>query len=273
MKVHMPLKGVAIAGKSGSGKSSIFFGSKHVLGVIIADTGSMGHLAYAQRGAESVILDPGSKDSPIDQTLRLARAWSAAGKIWVLDSFSALQEQQVAWFKANRAKSRGTMNVKDHMLVVGDLRDAALVLASLPGFAIFNTAPGGMVKTPDGPPVEYPKGALVGYPSLSGIGANSESILSRWTTSWVIFPGYIWRDREGNATRQVPRGFLLPQRDLRGNEAGQYTPIKDPLGVLEETKEGDRGQEVHAFLPWGACTIDDMLERIAKRFPPPQEKK
>jgi hypothetical protein len=237
----------------------------------------MGHLAYLRRdlGAEALVIDPHKPESPIKQTIAAVRGWAKEGRLSLLDSFSAIQEQQCLWYKASKKKD--ALSVKDHQYIVGDLRDLALTLAALPCFVIFNTAPGGVVKTPEGQVTEYPKGALVGYPSLSGIGANSESVLSRFTTSWVIFPGWTKRDGNGDAVRTVPRGFLLGWRDLRGNDASQYTPIKDPLQVLEETKTVDteRTDEVHAFLPMGQCTIDGLIERIARKFPPPaaEEKK
>lgn len=271
-KVSLPLSAVAVSGKTGSGKSSIFFGSHYVLGVVIADPGSLGHILYQRKdlGAESIIISPTDSVSPIRKTLEAVQRWTQSGRLCVVDSFSALQEQQCAWFKMNRKKD--SLTIKDHQQIVGDLRDLALALSALPCFVIFNTAPGGVVKSPEGQNFEYPKGALVGYPSLSGIGANSESVLSRFTTSWVIFPGWIRQDKDGNIVRNVPRGFLLPWRDLRTGDAGQYTPIKDPLQVIEETKTLDpaRGDEVHAFLPMGQCTIDSLLDKIAKKFGPKQ---
>lgn len=271
-------KGIAISGRTGSGKSSIFFGSRHVTRIIVADTGSGGHAIYKRPGTEVVdVVTDNPNESPIQQTVRLIRQWTKQGLLWAMDSFSTMQEQQVLWRKRFRAKNN-QMSLQEHGFVVGDMRDLALELATRPGFTIFNTSPGGQVRTPDGQLVNIPKGVLVGYPALSGLAEGKESVLSRFTSSWIVMPGFFQTDRNSGAiTRKVPRGFLLPWHDLRGGDIGNFAPIKDPLRVLKPSKtmrktehgEQEVEEEVDAFLPLESelCTIDAMLERIADHFP------
>ncbi len=267
-------KGIAISARTGSGNSSICFGSRHVLRVLVADTGSGAHAIYKRPEAECVdIIADNPKESPVQQAMRLVKKWTEEGYLWAVDSFSTLMEQQVAWHKRFRT-DRQQMSLREHQHVVGDLRDLALFLASRSGFTIFNTSPGGQQRTPEGNVVNMPKGVLVGYASLSGLAEGKESVLSRFTSSWIITPG-------GIATKDRPRiarGFILAENDIRGGEVGNFAPIKDPLRVLKATEafegEGEdrrkiRDEEVDAFLSLDSpiCTIDAMLERIAAQFP------
>ncbi len=271
-------KGIAISGRTGSGKSSIFFRSRHVTRVIVADTGSGGHAIYARPGTEVIdVITDNPNESPIQQTIRLISMWTRQGLLWAMDSFSTMQEQQVLWRKRFKAKNN-QMSLQEHGFVVGDMRDLALELATRPGFTIFNTSPGGQVRTPDGQLVNIPKGVLVGYPALSGLAEGKESVLSRFTSSWIVMPGFFMTDRTSGAiTRKVPRGFLLPWHDLRGGDIGNFAPIKDQLRVLQASKvmrktehgEQEVEEEVDSFLSLDSerCTIDAMLERIADHFP------
>ncbi len=276
-------KGIAVSGRTGSGKSSIFFNSVHVIRVLVADSGSGGHAIYKRD--TSIVVDTvadNKNESPVQQCMRLVKEWTEKGYLWVVDSFTTMQEQQVMWHKKYRTDKQ-QMSLREHMHVVGDLRDLALALASRPGFTIFNTSPGGTVRTPDGQTLPIPKGVLVGYPALSGLAEGKESVLSRFTSSWIVMPGMI-----GTANRaKIARGFIVPWHDIRGGDIGNFAPIKDPLRVLEFTKnapehegEAETQEEVDAFLPFdplaeGFCTIDAMLERIADKFPsirlPPKE--
>lgn len=270
VRAWLPLGGVAIAGRSGSGKSSMFFGSEHVRCAFIADTGSQGHKLYQRPGGEVRYVDLRSNEPPSVQVMACVQKWSDAGRLWVLDSFTTVIEHECVYAKRGK-KSLFQADYKD---IVGRMRDLALVLAQLPGFTVFNTAPGGMVKLPDGTVQDTPKGSIVGLPALTGVGSGSETILARWSTSYVVFPGHTWTEN-GRITRSIPRGFILPNKDLRGSAANQYTPIKDPLNVLAETVtgEGDQavGLEVDAFRPMGEPSVDVILERIARKFPPPAE--
>lgn len=268
-------KGIAISARTGSGKSSAFFGSRHVLRVLVADTGSGAHSIYARPEAEVVdVVTDNEKESPVHQTMRLVKKWTDEGYLWCVDSFSTMQEQQVAWHKRFKTGNKRQMSLPEHQHVVGDLRDLALFLASRPGFTLFNTSPGGQQRTPDGMTVNMPKGVLVGYASLSGLSEGKESILSRFTSSWIVMPGAVATERR----KAIARGFILPWYDIRGGEVGNFAPIKDPLRVLRATEifEGQAEdkhkvgeEEVDAFLPMlgDPCTIDAMLERIAELFP------
>lgn len=269
MNVHLPVGGIAVASRSGGGKSSLLFGSKYIEYVLIADSGSMGHIIYHKGPKENVIvLDSMQKESPIQTAINLISKWTAERKIFVFDSFSAIQEVQVAWFK--RVNNKPKMTLPDHQTIVGNLRDLNLVASRGPGFTLFNTAPGGIVQNPDGTKVMYPRGALVGYAALNGVGPNTETCLSRWTTSWVVCPGGSWKDEQGRPVT-LPRGLICPSLDFRGPDVAQYTPLKDPLGIVTPTKLED-GSEigVHAFPPLdpiNAPVIDVFLELIAKKFP------
>lgn len=264
--------GIAISGRTGCGKSSQFFRSAHVLRILVADTGSGAHKIYARPEAEVVpVVTDNPQESPIQQAMRLVKQWTEQGILWALDSFTTMQEMQVAWHKRFRAPNQ-QMSLREHQHVVGDLRDLALYLAQRAGFTLFNTSPGGQQRTPEGQILQIPKGIVVGYPALSGLAEGKESVLSRFTTSWIVTPGAVATER----SRRIARGFLLPWHDIRGGEIGNFAPIKDPLRVLTETirrsedgHEKDITEEVDAFLPLDndPCTIDAMLERIAERWP------
>jgi hypothetical protein len=245
--------------------------------VFVADTGSGAHAIYAREGTEVVdAIADNPQESPIQQCMRLVKKWTEEGLLWAVDSFSTMIEQQVMWHKKHRTGNQ-QMSLREHQHVVGDLRDLALFLASRPGFTLFNTSPGGQQRTPEGQIVNIPKGILVGYPALSGLAEGKETVLSRFTTSWVATPGAIANDKRA----KIARGFILPWHDIRGSEIGNFAPIKDPLRVLAATKvyegTGDdrrvvREEEVDAFLTFDpaseeSCTIDVMLDRIAETFP------
>jgi hypothetical protein len=260
-KIHLPIGAVAICGATGSGKSTMFYGSEHVRNVLIADMGSLGHRLYAK--GQVVTVDPTAKDSPVKQVLDAGKRWRDAGELFLLDSFTTLVEQQIVWTKATLRHD--PLHQRDYQTIVGQMRDTILILAQTPCFVIFNTAPGGIVRNADGTQTNYPKGSLVGLPALTGIGANSESMLARFPSSWVVFKG--WPEKG------IPRGFLLPNDDLRPQEAAQYTPIKDPLRVIQAGEvEGAEGGAVKLKVdpfrdPSKGAPIDEMLERIALKFP------
>lgn len=255
-RIWLPFGGIAISGRSGSGKSTILQGSKHVHHLLLADTGSIAAHKAFYRGSnpkdDIVCIDANLDPSPIEVIRNKVRAWSEAGHIWALDSWTTLQEQQCSYVKRKANKNLSLPMMQN---IIGDLRDLALILAQSGGITICNTSPGGLVKQPDGNVKEYPKGCLVGFPSLVGLGAASETLLARWSTSWVAFPGH----------KETPRGLLLPHKDLRPAETANYVPIKDPCRVLQETEECG----VDRLAPLGECTIDLILERIAAKFPNP----
>lgn len=265
--------GVAITGRTGSGKSSIFLGSRHVTRVAVADTGSGQHAIYALPGTiVTTIRADDAKASPITQITNLLVKWHNEGAIGCLDSFTTLQEVQVAWYK--RFRTDGSISLRDHQRIVGDLRDLALGLASSSVFVIFNSAPGGQVQTPDGNRIQLPKGCLVGYPALSGLAEGKESVLSRFTSSYIVMPGMV-----ASAQRPaIPRGFMLPMDDFRGDDVGNFAPIKDALRILRpsrRTVEQENGttteiiERVDAFAPIesGIVMIDEIIDRIGAKFP------
>lgn len=265
--------GVAITGRTGSGKSSIFLGSRHVVRVAVADTGSGQHAIYALPGTVvTAIRADNPKLSPIQQVTSLLVEWHNEGAIGCVDSFTTLQEVQVAWYK--RFRTNGSMSLRDHQAIVGDLRDLALGLASSSVFVIFNSAPGGQVQTPDGNRIQLPKGCLVGYPALSGLAEGKESVLSRFTSSYIVMPGMV-----ASAQRPaIPRGFMLPTDDFRGDDVGNFAPIKDALRILRPSKrtlEHENGskseviERVDAFAPIesGVVMIDEIIDRIGAKFP------
>jgi len=299
-------KAVAISGRTGSGKSTLFYHSKQVTRIFLADSGSGGHHFNKLDQTQIVEVDiTNPAQSPVVQAMGYVKKWSDEGRLWLLDSFTTLQEQMVAWFKLHYAnasdrhlRAQGRVLLEDHQRIVGDLRDLALFLSARAGFVLFNTSPGGQVRDPDGKLVELPKGALVGYPALAGLRENSESILARFTSSWIVFPGYIEKDKATDRIkRQIPRGFLLPWRDLRGGNVGNYAPIKDPMQVLQDTvleekKDPPVAEPTHGQAPpvappaapveskprlasvhviprpkSGESFIDAMLELIAAKYP------
>jgi hypothetical protein len=255
--VHLPAGGVAIFGRTGNGKSSLFYHSRFVRCVIVADTGSMAHALFAT--GEVAAISPTAKESPIAQAARKVEEYARAGGIVLLDSWSTLEQQHCYWFK--RSKNLGNISVRQHGEIVGDLRDLALLLAQSQTFTVFNTTPGGRGKTPDGQEVVYPAGAITGYPSLSGMNAGSETILARWGNVWGMF--------QGHPEKAMPRGLYVPSNDIRPEHYAKYAPLKDPLGVIRDTTEKgimavpDRNHPDNA----GRCFIDELLVEVAAKFP------
>jgi hypothetical protein len=259
--IHLPAGGVAVFGRTGNGKSTLFFYSQFLGRVIIADTGSMAHKLWAgDRAVVVTTTDP--QRSPIDQVRDEVVACERAGRLSLVDSWSTLQEQQVAWFKQNVSRKRGTISIPEHGEIVGQLRDLALVLAQAQAFTIFNTTAGGSGKTPSGEVVHYPAGAITGYPSLNGTEANKEPVLARWGSVWGMFKG--WPEKG------LPRGLYVPSNDIRPDGHDKYAPLKDPYGVIRDTSDGkgvmavpSREDEANA----GRCFADELLVEIAARFP------
>lgn len=253
--IKLPAGGVAIFGRTGTGKSSMFYRSRYVTQIIVADTGSMAHTMF-HRGTCTVI-DSTATDSPIHQVRKVIEHCKRTGELYCLDSFTTLQEQHVAWQKGNSSNARGpAVNLKDHQAIVGHLRDLALVLATTPGFTLFNVTPGGVGKTPSGEQIEFPAGAITGYPSLSGVGAGSESILSRWGCVWGVFPGH----------KETPRGLYVPGKDFRPAKYGDFSPLKDPYMVIQDTHKGDcavmKAPDLRDPENAEVCFIDQIIEAI-----------
>lgn len=260
--IHMPAGGIAIFGRTGAGKSGLFYWSDYVRNMIIADTGSLSHKLYFKHG-EPTVIDSQAKDSPIEQVVRSVEAARKAGKISILDSWSTLQEQEVAYAKRTM-DSWQRNSLKYHQIIVGRFRDLALVLAQAPVFTIFNTAPGGRGKTPTGEEVVYPAGALTGYPSLNGTAPNSETILARWPTVWGCFMGY------KNGEKDIPRGLYVPGADIRPEAQTYYAPLKDPLMVIQDNSGGSgimKCPDLRLEENRGACFIDNVLEQVAGKWP------
>lgn len=257
--VHLPAGGVAVFGRSGTGKSSLFYNSRFVRNLIIADTGSLAHKLYCS--GRVTVVDTTKKDSPIQQVTAEVERCVAAGELFLLDSFTTLQFAQVAWYKRGSTNQRGpAVNLKDHQTIVGYLRDLSLVLAQAPGFTVFNTAPGGRGKTPDGQEVVYPAGCITGYPSLNGTNANSETVLARWGTVWGVFQGF----------GDIPRGLYVPGKDIRPEAHGYYSPLKDPYMVVRETSGGEKPvmavPDMRDPGNAGRCFADELLVEIAAKF-------
>lgn len=259
-EVTFPAGGIALFGRTGSGKSSLLYNSDLLGGVIVADTGSLAHKLYAK--GDVYVVDSLAQKSPIDQVLEKVQEYEAKKLPWALDSFSTLQEQQVAWFKRviNGAKGK-KISLPDHQIIVGNLRDLALVLAQGNGFTLFNTAPGGKGKTPDGQEIVYPAGCLTGYPALNGTNANSETILARW--------GNVWGTFTGSAQHGIPRGLYVPGNDIRPESHQTYAPLKDPLFVLvDNTQKGIMAVPVVTDpKSQPVCFLDTLLSTIARKFP------
>lgn len=261
--IHLPAGGVAVFGRTGSGKSSMFYNSEFIDEIIIADTGSMAHKLYAKR--PPFVVDTTSQKSPIQQVSEIVERWTKEGIIGLIDSWTTLQEAQVAWFKRGSSNSRGpAVSLKDHNTIVGHLRDLALVLAQAQVFTIMNTAPGGRGKNPDGQEVIYPAGCVTGYPSLNGTNANSETVLARWGSVWGCFPGF------RNGDKEIPRGLYVPSHDIRPAEHSNYSPLKDPLRVIRDTSGGKGIMVVpDATDPanHGRCFVDELLLEASIRWP------
>ena len=64
-QVHLPTGGVAVFGRSGTGKSSLFYHSRFVGQIVIADTGSLSHKLFARN--PPVVIDSTLDQSPIQQ--------------------------------------------------------------------------------------------------------------------------------------------------------------------------------------------------------------
>lgn len=259
--IHLPAGGVAIFGRTGTGKSSCLYNSVFVKCLIVADTGSMAHKLFA-RHDNVLVVDETAKDSPVEQVRRKVEECDRAGVLWALDSFSTLQEKMVAWWKRGSQNAKGpAVNLKDHGAIVGHLRDLALTLARSAGFTIFNTTPGGRGKNPDGTEVVYPAGALTGYPALNGTNANSETVLARWGTVWGVFQGY----------QGTPRGLYVPGQDIRPESHAAYSPLKDPMMVVRDTTPDEKRvmavPDLRDPANAGRCFIDELLVEIAAKFP------
>lgn len=274
--IWLPAGGVAVFGRTGNGKSTLFRNSRFVGLVIIADTGSMMHRLWAGEDRCQVIDSTRKEESPIDQVLKHVEYVTRAGKIGLLDSWSTLQEQQVAWYKREvGGRNKGQLSQPQHGDIVGQFRDLALVLAQAPVFTIFNTTAGGSSKTPSGEVVHYPAGAMTGYPSLNGTEPNKEPILARWGSVWGMFKG--WPEKN------LPRGLYVPSHDIRPDGHDKYAPLKDPYGVIRDTSEGKGIMMVPPIEdPKQAerCLADELLVEIAAKYrkkkpetaaaPPPQ---
>lgn len=269
--------GIAIAGPTGSGKTSVLLGSKYILDVCIADTGSLAHKMHHIGGGEVIVIDHSKKDySPINQVRDFVARCEHDGRLWILDSWSALESQQCAWLKP-KCKNQ-SLSQFDHKDVVGWMRDLAFVLSQGHGVTLFNTSLGGSIKNDDGTVTIVPQGAITGYPSLSGVTPGSESILARWSSVYVAFRGWTKRNDNGDVIAHYPRGFLLEGHDIRTREAQQLTPRKDHYRALApgEIPVGDTSAPTttHPFQAEDSnvCTFDAILERIAARWVAPKPK-
>lgn len=261
--------GVAVAGRTGSGKSSLFHGSRYVLDVCITDPGSLGHRQHHMGGGEVHLLKPNDLAcSPIEFVRRWVEKCEREKRLWLLDSWSALEWQQCAWYKA--ANHKPSMSQPDHKVIVNQLRDLALELATGHGFTLFNTGNGGVIRVEDGPPIQTPKGTLTGYPSLSGCTPGTETVLARWSSVWVIVPGT--PDRGPDDPSLTPRGLMLPWDDFRGGDYGHYVPLKDQYSILSagtipaRNNIPERRMRVDPVSPPGVCHIDVLLERVEAKW-------
>lgn len=263
--------GLAIAGATGSGKTSVLLGSKYILDVVIADTGSLSHKMHHLGGGEILVIDHGNRAvSPIQQTTAFVARCEQQGRLWCLDSWSALESQQCAWLKPSC--KGGYLGQLDHQRVVGAMRDLAFTLSQGHGVTLFNTSLGGTVQNEDGTTTRIPQGALTGYPSLSGVKAGTETILARWSSVYIAFRGWTKRNDAGDIVSVYPRGFLLEGHDMRSAEAQQLCPRKDHYRVIApgEIPVGDTTSPT-LTMPFqdhesGITTIDVILERIAARW-------
>jgi hypothetical protein len=263
--IHLPAGGVAVFGRSGTGKSSLFYFSRFVKSVIIADTGSMAHKIYAKHDVH--IVDTTAAESPIDQVTRIVTNCIKNDDIFLLDSWTTLQEAHVAWSKSRGQSNPGSkapaVSLRDHQGIVGRFRDLALILAQAQGFTIMNTTPGGRGKNPDGTEVVYPAGAVTGYPSLNGTNANSETILARWGSVWGVFQGF------KNNEKELPRGFFVPGADIRPESHSNYSPLKDPLFVIQDNSDGRGIMQVPDLRKpenQGRCFADELLVEISSKW-------
>lgn len=271
--VHLPAGNVGIFGRSGTGKSSLLYNSRYVSFFILADTGSIAHKLYTP-SATFLTISPTGKHrlevpgrpeeivnaSPIEAVRMYVSECTVKGRLWALDSWTALQEHEVAYFKATKQNSRGFISVPEHGQIVGRLRDLALYLAVSPGFTVFNTSPGGQGKDAEGKTVTYPKGCITGYPSLNGTESSKEPILARWSSVWGVFQGY----------KDIPRGLMVPSNDIRPEEVSRYAPLKDPYMVIVDNSDGKgimttfdmANKDNH-----GRCFVDEILVEISAKWP------
>lgn len=263
--IWLPAGGAAVFGRSGTGKSSMFYSSRFIGCIIIADTGSMAHRLYA-RHTNILVVDSTSELSPIVQVGRKVEECMKSNTIFLLDSWTTLQEAMVAWWKRGSTNARGpAVNLKDHNSIIGQFRDLALVLAQAQGFTVMNTSPGGRGKNPDGQEIIYPAGCVTGYPSLNGTNANSETILARWGSVWGVFQGHKTADRD------IPRGLYVPGHDIRPESHSLYSPLKDPMMVIRDTSDNKSGIMVMPDLRdpanHGRCFADELLIEISAKWP------
>ncbi len=275
-------KGVGVSARTGAGKSTIFYFSKYVTKILLVDSGSGGHHFNKQATTEVAELNMADPErSPVQQSIAITEKWTKAGHLWLLDSFTTMQEQMCAWWKRHRCK--GGLTLQQHGFIVGEMRDLALCLAGQPGFTLFNTSPGGQIRTPEGQVINIPMGVLVGYPALSGLKENAESILARFTSSWILFPGFKKVNKDtGLVERTIPRGLLLPDHDIRGGNIANYAPIKDPMRILRGTPIAQTPEEIADGTPQriseldlmgpmpdkasDPAIIDGLLDRIYERY-------
>jgi hypothetical protein len=260
-QIHLPAGGVAVFARSGAGKSSMFYGSRFLTRILIADTGSQALKLFAKPHTRVDLIDASSEESPIEQVQAAIVELTKSGGIGLLDSFSTLQEVQVLWFKRVN-KVRTTLSIPQHGVIVGQLRDLVLMLAQAQFFTTFNTTAGGQNKTPSGEIVNYPAGALTGYQSLNGTEPNKETILARWGNVWGAFAGF--------APKGIPRGLYVPSNDIRPEGHEKYAPLKDPLRVIKDTSEGKGIMACpNLELPenQSRCFADELLVDACSRWP------
>ncbi len=280
-KIHLPAKAIAIAGRTGSGKSTLFCdplqsdprlaGSKHLSLMMIADTGSMGHMAYMSDKCQ--FIDPESQESPVEQVKRHVLACTG---IWALDSWSTFQEVQIMWSKNQGKLVPGDKSaLKAYGEIVMSLRDFVQWLSRRDGIVLFNTATGGKTTNPlTKETEETPAGCITGLSSLSGVKGKEETILRAFSTVYVICqPVPEARDAEGKVLRaKRPRGFIVPGHDFRPAQKlidgkivspSDYAPIKDPLKLLKGSADVPGIHSVEGV----GCAIDSLLLEIANRYP------
>jgi hypothetical protein len=254
--IHIPTGNVAVFGRTGTGKSSLFHWTKFVRKVICSDTGSLGAHRLYNRDL-TVEIDPMAKHSPLEQVISAVNECSKRGELFALDSWTTLQEHECCWTKRNSPKN--FLSLPLYGVIVNRFRDLALFLSGKAGFTVFNTSPGGKGKAPDGTEVIYPGGAVTGFPALSGVGLNSETILARWSNVWGVFAGW----------KEIPRGLYVPGNDIRPENHSLYAPLKDPLMVISDSS-GNGVMAVPNLMDkanFGRCFADELLAEIAVKFP------
>lgn len=272
-KFTLPAKGVAIVGRTGSGKSSAFHGCRLVDTMIVADPGSMGHrVTFRGPGGVKLVTSDARDPSPVDQVKAVVSDCESRGVIWALDSFSTMVDRQIVWTKAKRG---GSVDLKAYGEIVMSLRDLALWLSEKEGVVVFNTSPGGTATNPITKEVEeVPAGCLTGFGSLAGIKGKEETILKFWSSVYVLVgPVPEARDADNKVTRAaIPRGFILPGRDFRPAQQlrskawvkpADYAPIKDPLGILTLALAADDKSLVWPVPAVGEeCAVDRIVRAM-----------